>query len=124
MGISLFINTCIHIPYIVSRPASATQAPVVQNTNIQTASPPPGATTNPGTFAPFVTSTTSMNAGGSSKGASVSGSPECGTEYFYCKLDSLCIPVEWLCDADVDCSDGDDEHQSCREFYILTYFDK
>lgn len=47
---------------------------------------------------------------------SVPASVECGAQYFYCRADSACIPLEWLCDGDIDCVDGSDEHVKCCKF--------
>lgn len=31
---------------------------------------------------------------------------------FYCVMDHLCIPLEWVCDKEKDCTDGADEKKS------------
>ena len=42
----------------------------------------------------------------------------CKNSEFQCKNDD-CINVEWLCDGEPDCVDGEDEEQ-CREYILRT----
>jgi hypothetical protein len=33
----------------------------------------------------------------------------CGSGYFYCTADNLCIPDQYVCDTRWNCMDGEDE---------------
>ena len=39
----------------------------------------------------------------------------CGSNQFRCDNNEMCIPLEWMCDTESDCSDGSDEPADCRE---------
>ncbi len=42
----------------------------------------------------------------------------CDAGQFMCS-DNVCIPNDWLCDGDKDCTDGNDEHaDKCQSTYL------
>ena len=48
---------------------------------------------------------------------------DCREDEYRCKEGGTCIPSEWICDDEIDCSDASDE-ETCEGKTLLLYHNK